>query len=131
MRWLVVVGLLLVGCATDPFGLVGEVERFTPPAAYRVWYGVMERCTHRTGDFDRIQWWIADSIAGPPDLKFIGGAWRAPHTIWLRRWAGYAADDDSVRTILHEEIHDLLQTAEHPRPPFGVCDDPAQVGVIP
>jgi hypothetical protein len=118
---------LLAGCSEDPFHPVGEAERLTPPPEYRVWYGVMEGCTHRVGDFDLIQWWLADSLAGPPDTKWIGGTWSKGHIIWLRRWTGYEAAEDSVRTVLHEMIHDLLDTVDHPRPPFGVCDDPALV----
>lgn len=119
--------VLVAGCSDDPFHSVGRAERFTPPSAYRAWYTVMERCTHRVGDFDLIRWWIADSLAGPPDAQLIGSTWSEGHIIWLRRWTGYEATDDSIRTVLHEMIHDLLETVHHPRPPFGVCDDPALV----
>jgi len=130
LRWLLL-GLSLVSVTScsefNPFHPVGEAERFTPPPQYRIWYNVMERCTGRTGDFDLIQWWIADSLAGPPDTQWIGGTWSKGHIIWLRRWTGYDATEDSIRTVLHEMIHDLIETVDHPHPPFGVCDDPVLV----
>lgn len=117
-RWAVL--LLLAGCTgEDPWGPVGAVVPFAPPPEYRTYYAAMEACSGRTGDFDAISWWLADSLRTPPGELVTKGEWEAPHTIRLRR--GYEGNDWIVD---HEMLHDLLQTTAHPSPPFGVCDAP-------
>ena len=108
--------ILIAACAADPFAPLGREERITPPETYRRWYAAVERCAGRQGHFDAVRWYVADSLANPDHRGVVTGTWTAPHTIRLAR--RFAQDSG---TVAHESLHDILQTKDHPVPPFGTC----------
>ena len=105
--------LALTNCAT----LVQSphVARFTDrDSTYLQWYRELERCSGIKGDFYRITFYTTT------DHLRLGhtfdGYWE-PGSIVLRKpWEREA--------VLHEMMHDLLQTNQHPRQFFnGRCGD--------
>lgn len=87
-----------------------------PPAHWRVWWAELEMCSGLTGDFDRVQFYVAPVLVY--DGKEILGLWmlRGNKIIVAASW-------QDVQTVLaHEMMHALRQAAGHPNAYFnGPC----------
>lgn len=94
--------LFLCACAFDPTGVPMET-----PAIYRQWYSEVEACSGLTGNFDRVRWQHAPEIRQGTSRYY--GYWYPKHTITIR-------DDSALneKIVKHEEMHDLLQSGDHP-----------------
>lgn len=100
----------LAGCAFEPTG----DRPFDPPPEFREWFARTEACSGRTGDFDRIRWYVVDGESFPCPGGRCVGRWNDNHHIYLA--SAYAGSELVVR---HEMLHDLLNRGGHPDPPFG------------
>jgi len=105
------------------------VVPFTAPALYDSLWSRVEACSHLSGDFQRIHWFVAGratpnaawSIPCPSQVS-CAGYWIAPDTIVLARWYALYDEASHFRTVRHEMLHDLLQgDAEHQSPLWKVC----------
>lgn len=118
------VPLALGACAESPLSVSGP-ERFDPPAQYRTWAAEVETCAQDQGvslrrsveeDFSRIRWLRADDVRAEGDG--LGGAWKEPNTIYV-----LDGRTDDRFTIKHEVLHWMIQSGDHPEPPFEVCTE--------
>jgi len=112
---------VLVGCA-GPW----EVENETlmdPPPAYEAWFTRVASCMRRgstrlVADYDKIRWYSAVDIRNQGDGVRAWGLWTEPHKITIR---GDQLGNPDV--VMHEIIHDLLQSGSHEAGYFGTCDE--------
>jgi hypothetical protein len=81
-------------------GVTGR-RSFNPPPIYREWWSATEACSGRQAPFERVVWYVANSLSG--DGLVARGRWSSPHEIIIV--AGYENDQKTVR---HEMLHDLL-----------------------
>jgi hypothetical protein len=72
------------------------------PAHYREVWDSAQACTHRSGDFARVKWYVMPGNSFPTDDGAAIGLWGEPHTITI---AGDWMTTDWV--VKHEMIHDL------------------------
>ncbi len=119
MWYAVAVLLLVAGCGgEDPFapGTAGGV-RFDPPPSYREEWARAEACTGRSGDFDRIRWWVIPGVRAfdSPTEGWADGLYTVPDQITL---AGGALPVAHI--VRHEMIHALTGYLDHP-PVFEAC----------
>lgn len=113
-RW----GSVAVVLAACPVGQNGPPD---PPDAPRVearpewlrWYGQVAACVGRPGDPARVRWHL---VTPTNEGRFfwwanirVAGLWVEPHRIYLSA----ALAGDSV-LVMHESLHDILQTGHHP-----------------
>ncbi|MBA2626711.1 MAG: hypothetical protein H0U85_01750, partial [Gemmatimonadales bacterium] len=96
------------------FELAGEAP-LRPPSLYRQWWSDTEACSGRTGDFDRVRWFIVEGDGFDCPSGKCAGRWQEPHEIIL---AGDFQENELV--VRHEMLHELLGRPGHPDPPFGV-----------
>ena len=107
----VVASLLLpAGCGFEP---AGDVP-MKVPTLYRTWWARTEACSGRTGDFDRVQWFVVDGPGFACPGGTCAGHWESSHRIYL---AGDYRNSEMV--VRHEMLHELLGRPGHPDPPFG------------
>ena len=112
---------VLVGC-TGPW----EVEEETlldPPASYQAWFAQVASCmgqgsSRAAADYHRIEWYSAMDIRNQGDGVKAWGLWTEPHKITIRR-----DQIGNPEVVMHEIIHDLLQSGSHEAGYFGTCDD--------
>lgn len=100
---LALIALALAACqnpAAPPFPAFRWV---TAPPSYRTWYTEMEACSGLRGDYELLQFGVADAVIIGSDSTYKGG-WLAPHTVVMR--AGFELNEHYVK---HEFMHDLLQ----------------------
>lgn len=102
--------LLTGGCGFEP---AGDVP-MKAPASYRTWWARTEACSGRTGDFDRVQWFVVDGPGFTCPGGTCAGHWESSHRIYL---AGDWRSSEMV--VRHEMLHELLGRPGHPDPPFG------------
>ena len=121
MRYAAWMLVALVGCGESPTDALprpdGAVE-ITPPPSYLGHYDDMEGCANIDGDFSRVRWYMVpgsgweSAVDGEP----VVGQWWPPHDIYL---AESRLGDPFA--VYHEVLHDLLQSSDHPMPPFDHC----------
>jgi len=110
--------LLLLGCA-DPLGWLEAThpERFEPPPEYVTYWRSVEDCVGKTGNFDRLRFYVSDSLPCPDYRWGCRGYWVEPHDIYLVRSVSMQSP-----IVRHEMIHDLLQGGGHPSRFFPRCE---------
>lgn len=98
----------------------------SPPAQYRVWWEVVERCSGRTGSFDGVSWYRVPLGEGlTVDGESAAGAWFAARNS-IAIGDGWRASGSLVR---HEILHAILQTGSHPAKYFReACGDEVLCG---
>lgn len=102
--------VLFAACGFDP----GNDSPMTPPAVYREWWAKTEACSGLSGDFDRVQWSVVAGHSFPCSSGRCAGHWEPGHRIYVaREWS------TNEMVVRHEMLHDLLDRAGHPDPPFG------------
>jgi hypothetical protein len=110
--------LLLAGCRGETFepGDLGAV-RFTPPPSYRAMWARAQACSGRTGNFDRLRWWVVPAVSTfdyDTEQPHADGLYeRNSHTITL---AGAVLAHPMV--VRHEMLHALGFGDDHPTVPF-------------
>jgi hypothetical protein len=117
MRFRLAALLLLLACRDGlaPGADLGAV-RFAPPASYREMWARAETCSGRTGDFDRIRWWVVPGVSTfeyDEEVPYADGLWHSDGHITL---AGAVLDHPMV--VRHEMLHHLLRSDRHPAVPF-------------
>jgi hypothetical protein len=113
--------LLLTTCSEgNPLNVVGApFAPFEPPTLYQAWWGEIEACSRRSGDFQRIDWLKVEAGADgtfPCGPRECAGAWERPHAIYIA--GSYVGAEQLVK---HEMIHDLVQSGSHLDPAFFDC----------
>jgi hypothetical protein len=99
-------------CSSPTDSLPAGAVPFSPPAIYATWWGEVEQCSGKAGDFAAISWYYVPgqgdfTVGSNPDIV---GVWQAfNHSITLAQsvWE----NPDVVR---HEELHAILQRGDHP-----------------
>ena len=113
MRWTVLVlAVALVGCANplepqpapDTVRFVDREPTSALPAEYAGWYAEVEACVQRSGAFQRVAWFEADSIFRPDGTEHIGHVSR-PDTITMIR--PYVSERWAVKVYM---IRQIMQT---------------------
>jgi len=84
------------------------------PSVYRAWWNKTEACSGLSGDFDRIEWLEVPGHGFPCSSGQCAGHWESSHRIFIA--SDWIRNEMVVR---HEMLHDLLNRAGHPDPPFG------------
>jgi hypothetical protein len=102
--------LVLAACGFDP----GDDSPMSPPAVYREWWAKTEACSGLSGDFDRVKWSVVPGNGFECASGTCAGHWEPDHHVYLAE--DWTTNEMVVR---HEMLHDLLQRAGHPDPPFG------------
>ncbi|HEX3233159.1 MAG TPA: hypothetical protein VHR41_03105 [Gemmatimonadales bacterium] len=102
--------LAVIACGFDPAG-----ERpMDAPAVYRQWWAKTQACSGLVGDFDRVRWQVVPGHSFSCSSGKCAGHWEPDHEIFI------AADwTQNEMVVRHEMLHDLLDRAGHPDPPFG------------
>jgi hypothetical protein len=86
----VTLAILLLGCTLEP----NADTPLTPHALYEQWWGEMERCSGRRGQFHDIAWYLLDS-----ETK---AGYYLDRKIWIHPdWT------ESRNAVAHEELHAL------------------------
>jgi hypothetical protein len=102
--------LVLAACGFDP----DDDSRMSPPAIYREWWAKTEACSGLSADFDRVKWSVIPGYGFDCASGTCAGHWEPDHHIYLASdWTG------NEMVVRHEMLHDLLNRAGHPDPPFG------------
>lgn len=118
---LIILMAVLVGC-TGPW----EVEDETlmdPPPSYEAWFTQVASCMGRESTrivaaYHQIRWYSAVDIRNEGDGQKAWGLWTEPHKITIRR-----DQIGNPEVVMHEIIHDLMQSGSHETGYFGTCDD--------
>lgn len=109
--WLVALALMGCGSPTDP--VIGAVE-ITPPPVFEHYWETVERCSEKTGDYNRVRWFVRYEL---PDKRDVVGQWTSRNEIVLR--SDVWLDPLVVR---HEMLHDLLGgDGEHNSESWAKC----------
>ncbi|UCG87355.1 MAG: hypothetical protein JSW71_02080 [Gemmatimonadota bacterium] len=110
-------GLLLaalLGACEAPFD-VEAAERFDPLPSYSQWWVELEECVGLERDFDRIRWYVGESIVVEDQPAY--GLWVAPDMIIMKRF--YITSETAVK---HEMLHHLSHgSLPHDHPTFARC----------
>jgi hypothetical protein len=99
-------------CSSPTDSLPSGAVAFSPPAIYETWWGEVEQCSGKTGDFAAISWYYVRgqgdfTVGSNPDIV---GVWQAfNHSITLSQSVWENAD-----VVRHEELHAILQRGDHP-----------------
>ncbi|HYC33364.1 MAG TPA: hypothetical protein VEB59_13820 [Gemmatimonadales bacterium] len=110
--------ILLTACRGETFEPedLGAI-RFTPPPSYRTMWARAEACSGRSGEFERLSWWVVPGVRtfdyAADEPRADGLYERNRHTITL---AGAALPHPMV--VRHEMLHALGYGEEHPAVPF-------------
>ena len=91
----------LFACTPSPVDVNQGVVPFTPPAQFLTWWDEVQDCSHETGDFTLIDWFLANGFAAGAEVV---GQWSPPHSITFRH--GFERMENVVK---HEMLHDLLR----------------------
>lgn len=107
------IGVPLLAAAACGFEPAGDAP-IKPLSLYREWWARTEACSGRTGDFDRISWFVVEGPGFACPGGVCAGHWESTHRIFL---AGDYRQNEMV--VRHEMLHELLGRPGHPDPPFG------------
>jgi len=96
-----------------------EYVPFTPTAQMRAWWTATETCAGRTGDFERVQWFMVPGESFECPGGTCLGRWEANHRIYVAEaWL------DHELVVRHEMLHEILRRGGHPARPF---EDPCHL----
>lgn len=118
--------LVLLSCESSPTAYTdGELRRIEPQHGWHFIYSTVEHCVRRRGDFDRVEWFVADRIV-KKDGEESSGIWLVaqgnPHGIALHRKTLEESDVFVSTVVRHESIHEILQLPDHGSPVWCRCD---------
>lgn len=115
---MLLVTVCLLGCkyivAPQP-----SARAYLPPDNWRELWARVEKCSGRTGYYERVFWFIPDSQMYSPEGKPQDGRWYpSTHNIYLDyrvvEVGGPFSQEYKDSRIMHEMLHDLLGTEHHP-----------------
>lgn len=116
---LLVVPLFALACddggISAPLVLPSGVIPFEAPAVYAQWWADVEACSGRTGDMERVNWFVV------PNSKWFTIRGVAYDGYWFEYHHEIVLPSANVKDSLvvrHEMLHDLLNDGEHPREYF-------------
>lgn len=90
-----------------------EGEPLPAPEAYRTWWRETEACAGRTGNFERVRWFVREGSDFACPTGRCVGRWESGHRIYVaRRWQHHPL------VIRHEMLHAILGTGDHPAEHF-------------
>jgi hypothetical protein len=126
MKRMAVLLVLVVGCADLFAPMPGDPMLIGPPPQWIHWYHVAEDCSGRTGNVDRVRWYLYPGDLIPRNhttqrREAAAVTWTQAHKIAIAE----AYELDSV-TVIHESLHDILGSHGHSTDIFGsrgVCWD--------
>ncbi|MHB0949732.1 MAG: hypothetical protein ACYC3Q_10030 [Gemmatimonadaceae bacterium] len=118
--WIRPHSLLLIGLAACelPTAVPRGARPFEPPAVYRQWWALTERCSGLRGDFDAVQWYeIPETSFGTTsEGERVDALWTgAGNRIVLTAAPDGRREGDLVR---HEMLHALMRAGGHSRDLF-------------
>lgn len=118
--------LVALSCESNPSAYTeGALEPIEPQHGWHFVYSTVETCVRRRGDFDRVEWFVADRIVGHDGVE-SSGIWLVaegkPHGIALHRRLLDASDVVVSSVVRHEAIHEILQLADHGSLVWCRCD---------
>lgn len=97
--------------ATSPLlDFPADARSWSAPAQYRFWWSLVEACSGRRGDLDRVQWYLASGQTIPFRENEYDGYWWEDGSRILLTWR--SRDEGDV--VRHEMLHELLQRGDHP-----------------
>lgn len=109
--------MLLAGCTDLLAPMYGDPTLIQAPAAYREWYRMAERCSGKTGNFDRVRWYAYPGYLVPHyDALAI-------HTHYDHKIAVAEYWLTVQKVITHEALHDILGVSGHPAEYYGHAPD--------
>lgn len=99
-------------CSSPTESLPSGAVPLDPPAIYATWWGEVEQCSGKTGEFAAISWYYIPgqgdfSVGSNPDIV---GYWQPSHhsiTLAQSVW-------ENAEVVRHEELHAILQRGDHP-----------------
>jgi hypothetical protein len=98
------------GSSTDP--LPAGAVPMDAPAIFETWWHEVEQCSGKTGDYAAISWYYvpgAGTFAVGSDPEVVG-LWQASNnSITVAQ-----AVREYAPVVRHEELHAILQRADHP-----------------
>lgn len=110
--------VLLLAACRDGFapGDLGAV-RFTAPPSYRLMWERAQACSGRSGDFERLTWWV---VPGATTFDYAEGEPRADGLTHLPSGAITLAGAVLAHPMVvrHEMLHALGYGRDHPAVPF-------------
>lgn len=106
MRLSTALGLAAVMVGNCAFAPPDGTEEFAPPAHYREIWQDAEKCTGKSGDFNRVHWYVVPGHDFKADGIVAIGHWSTPHDILIAQ--DWLTTDWVIR---HEMIHDLTRLA--------------------
>lgn len=103
--------------ALGPAELPPAAQLVAPPEAYREWWSRTEACAGRSGDFERVQWYVVPGVQTfATDAGEKVGLWtHSSEGVRIIIAGDYAGNELVVR---HEMLHALLDREGHPREYF-------------
>lgn len=116
MRLVRYIALVLLVACSDLFEPSAPYHEFVPPPEFRDWWIETETCSQRSGNFERVSWFVFEEYYVTFEGRLINGLWAPPHRIWLvPRILDTLTTSRSQRehTIRSEMLHDLLNTSSH------------------
>ena len=96
--------LILAACSEPTSPEVEGRYAYLPPETYESWWEDVQRCSGRSADLSRIEWFRIPWFRNRPNLL---GQWNSRHEITIR---GDLVDNRDV--VAHEMLHDLLDGDE-------------------
>lgn len=116
--------LLLMGCKTITDIPAPAAIRFNPPVEWKQLWLNVEECSGKLGTFDKVAWFVAQEKMYDEDGKELVGSWYYHHNIYLDSLVVITnssfADWYKEKIVMHEMLHDILQTDQHPAE-FQTC----------
>lgn len=118
--------LLVLACSEPvaPNIETTSLEPIEPEPEWRAIYDSVETCVHRHGSFERVSWFLADSVSDVEGGQ-LPGLWLAPerpHSIAIHRVRYNRGGEKLRHTVRHESIHEILQLGSHTDPIWCECD---------
>lgn len=116
MRYGVVLGVVIagvMGCTDLLAPMPGHPTLIQPRAEWRAWYAIAEKCSGRTGNFDRVRWYTYPGEL-VPHRNAAAITTEHDHKIAIAEYWVTTPD-----VITHEALHDILGVAGHPAEYFG------------
>lgn len=104
MRLRLTVAVLCLVFGTCAFAPPEGIERFTPPLHYRQIWEDAEKCSGKTGDFNKVHWYVVPGRSFRADGVDAIGHWHTPHDIAIA--SEWLTTDWVVR---HEMVHELTR----------------------
>jgi hypothetical protein len=94
-----IAAMVFATCAFAPEGAVP----FAPPMSYRAQWDSAQACSGKTGDFDRLKFYVIPGMDFPCPTGRCIGEWSPPHHISI------AENWQNINWVVrHEMLHDLV-----------------------